>query len=397
MTTSPAPPAAPTPAPTWTTEIRRDEQALLELVDPLRDLYRRSPAATPFQSPAWLAAWWSNYGRSGCLRLALVWRDQTLMAAAPLLVVRRATMPVLVPLAHSISDFSDLLVDADHADEALAWLITALLAEPHWSAIDLTQLRPGSTAHDLARHWPGRVWRTQAAPCLELPGGPLGELLATYPGRTAGKLRSKLRKIDNQRIAVSEVAAHEAPQAVHELLRLHTLQWHGRKINPEHMRDRFRRHLAQACTEMIRHDEAVVFQYRDAGGRLIATDLVLIGHRLAGAYLYGCRPTLRNSIDVTLMLLRQDLACTDSRGLPVFSMLRGQEPYKAKWRPTTVVNQRLILGRGHQARLYAAAVVVRTFLIELKHRYESTARNRRAGSPAPPQQRQATGPRAGKR
>ncbi|GAA2629427.1 GNAT family N-acetyltransferase [Actinomadura fulvescens] len=369
MTSPSAPATAGTSAITWTAEVRRDQQALQELAGPLRDLYRRSPAATPFQSPAWLAAWWSNYGRPGALRLVLVWRGQTLMAAAPLLADRRAATTVLLPLAHPISDFTDVLVDADNADEALSRLVTALLAEPRWSAIDFTQARPGSNAHALARRWPRQVWQTQAAACLDLPGGPMDELLGRYPGRTAGKLRSKLRKIDHQRITVSPVPPQDAPQAVAELLRLHIRQWHGRKMNPEHTRDRFRRHLAQACTDMIRHDEAVLFQYKDADGGLVAVDLVLFGHQLAGAYLYGCRPTLRNTIDVTLMLLRQNLACTHSRGLPTFSMLRGQEHYKAKWRPTTVMNERLILGRGHRARAYAAAAGVRTFLMTLKHRY----------------------------
>ncbi|MEU5881190.1 GNAT family N-acetyltransferase [Spirillospora sp. NPDC047279] len=367
MTVPPAPArAADTIA--WTSEIRRDDHALNDLAVHLRDLYTRSPAATPFQSPGWFTAWWSQYGRPGALRLALVWRGETLVAAAPLALVRRGPMPVLMPLAGPISDFTDVLVDEAHADEALSRLAATLQAEPGWSALDFSQARPGSAAHRLAGCWPRRTWITSAAVCLELPGDPISAVLAQLPGRAAGKLRSKLRKIDKSGITVSPVPAAEADQAVKDLLALHTLQWQGRGINPEHTRDRFSRHLAAACTDMIRHDEAVIFQYRDAGGRLLASDLLLVGRTLAGAYLYGCLPDLRASVDVTLMLLRQDLGYAHDRGLPVFSLLRGDEAYKSKWRPTTVTNQRLILARNGQALPYATAVRGRALLSRLKHR-----------------------------
>ncbi len=42
-------------------------------------------------------------------------------------------------------------------------------------------------------------------------------------------------------------------------------------------------------------------------------------------------------------------------GVPVLTMLRGDEPYKRKWRPVPVHNERLILGRAPAASLYAAA------------------------------------------
>lgn len=82
---------------------------------------------------------------------------------------------------------------------------------------------------------------------------------------------------------------------------------------------------------MVRDGRAAVLQYR-WDGRLVASDLLLIGHRYVGAYLYGAIPDLRSCLDVTLMMLRQDLALARERHRQGVSLLRGDEPYKLKWR-----------------------------------------------------------------
>ncbi|MFV2175994.1 GNAT family N-acetyltransferase [Actinomadura sp. LOL_016] len=347
----------------WTAEVRRDDAALPALAADLRDLYARCPAATPFQAYEWLRPWWDEYGTRGRLRLATVRRGGRLVAAAPLTLVRRGGAPVLVPLAAPQSDATDLLLDPAHADDAAPRLARALLADPGWCALDLPEVRPGAAAHRLARHWPGRSWRAPSSVCLELPDADVSGVLSRLPGRAAGKVRARLRTIDRRGITVRTVPAADVPEAVRELLDLHVRQWRGRPINPEHTRDRFRRHLAGAAHGLARDGRAAVLQYR-WDDRLVAADLVLIGHRFAGAYLYGAVPDLRDHVDVGLMLLREDLAVAGGRGL---SLLRGQEPYKLKWRPHPVQNERLVLGRGPAAPAYAALVRARSALAAHHH------------------------------
>ena len=93
------PSRAAAPAGAWQVEVRRDEGALIELAGELRDLYERSPEATPFQSHEWLSAWWGWYGVRGRLRLVLVRYRGRLVAAAPLMTAGRWGFPVLVPIA----------------------------------------------------------------------------------------------------------------------------------------------------------------------------------------------------------------------------------------------------------------------------------------------------------
>lgn len=352
----------------WSVEVHRDEQAFVGLGGELRDLYDRSPAATPFQTYEWLRSWWGWYGTSGRLRLVLVRCRGRAVAAAPLMAGVRHGFPVLLPLAGEQSDFTDLLIDPVYADGAVRHLTRALLDENGWCALDLREVRPGSAAHLLAERWPRRAWRLPSSICLELPAAGIDDVLAGLPRRTAGKMRAKLRKIDVRGITVEPVAAAEAPDAVHALLDLHLRQWRGRPVNPEHTRGRFRRHLAEAASGMVRDGRAAVLQYR-WDGRLVASDLVLIGHRYVGAYLYGALPDLRSSVDVSLMLLREDLAIARDRGRQGVSLLRGEEPYKLKWRPTPVQNQRIILGRTASAAAFAGLARGRAHLAARRHRW----------------------------
>lgn len=362
---APVRPAAPAAA-EWSVEVHRDEQALIGVADELRDLYDRSPAATPFQTYEWIKAWWGWYGTRGRLRLVLVRCRGRLVAAAPLMAGVRHGFPVLVPLATEQSDFTDVLLDPVYAGGAVRHLVRALLDERGCCAVDLREVRPGSAAHLVAAEWPRRTWRLPSSVCLELPAAGIDDVLGRLPRRTAGKMRAKLRKIDVRGITAEPVHPEGVADAVHALLDLHARQWRGRSINPEHTRERFRRHLAEAAVGMVRDGRAAVVQYR-WDGRLVAGDFVLIGHRHVGAYLYGAIPELRDCVDVSLMLLRQNLAIARERHKQGVNLLRGDEPYKLKWRPDPVRNQRIILGRSPSAAAFAGLARTRAQLAD-RHR-----------------------------
>lgn len=72
MTAIAPPSALDAPAAEWSAEVHRDEQSLVGLAGELRDLYDRSPAATPFQTYEWFRSWWGWYGTRGRLRLVTV-------------------------------------------------------------------------------------------------------------------------------------------------------------------------------------------------------------------------------------------------------------------------------------------------------------------------------------
>jgi hypothetical protein len=315
-------------------------------------LYRRCESATPFQSHAWLHSWWLSYGRPGRLRLVLVRHEGELVAAAPLMRVGRP-VPSLVPLGGAISDYGDVLLDDGRGEEAVAALTDGLARAARTALVDFREVRPGGAAQRIYDHWSGPRRRVGDSVCLELPAVPMEELVARLPSTKAQqRVRAKLRKLTSLGVRRSVVHPDEVDSALRRLIELHQLQWQGRKVTSEHLRPRFCDHLVRSVGPMVRSGDAVVTEFR-LDDDVVAVDLTLLSRRLAGGYLYGAHPRLREQkADVAVMLL--DACSEHARG--TLSLLRGNEPYKQHWRPEQVVNQRLLLARRHTAPLLAAVL-----------------------------------------
>jgi CelD/BcsL family acetyltransferase involved in cellulose biosynthesis len=307
------------------------------------DLWARCSSATPFQAHAWTSAWARAYVPAGQLAVVTVWDDDVLVAAAALHRVRRGPVPVLVPLGGDLSDHTDVLVDP-RVPDAGPRLVRALLQVPRWRLVDLPEVLPDGAALDWAQHWPGPVRRATGSLNRELPALPVTDVLARLPARTAGTLRRKLRKIERLGVQATEVTPDQVPQATRDLIRLHAAQWAGRRGNPEHLTDRFRRHLVDALPPMIERGQAVFVEYR-LDGELVASEVDLVGHEQLAYYLAGISPALRQHIDTAVLLVSSALDRATRLQKQEYSFLRGLEDYKLRWRPDEVQATRVLLAR----------------------------------------------------
>ncbi|GAA3820418.1 GNAT family N-acetyltransferase [Streptomyces phyllanthi] len=346
------------PSRTLRAEVCTDERDFAALGPAWDRLYRSCATATPFQSHAWLYSWWLSYGRPGRLRLVLVRESGAygeLRAVAPLMRVGWP-VPRLVPLGGAISDYGDVLLDDDHTDRAADALAAALSAAARTALVDLREVRPGGAAEQVYERWSGPRRRVDDSLCLELPAVPIEELTARLPAAKAQRVRAKLRKLTALGVERRTVTPDHADSALRRLLALHRLQWQGRGVTPEHLRERFAGHLTRAIGPMVRSGDAVVTEFL-LDGEVVAVDLTLLSPRLAGGYLYGAHPRLRErKADVAVMLLDACARHTGSGQRGTLSLLRGDEPYKRHWRPEPVVNQRLLLARRRTAPLLSAVL-----------------------------------------
>src|SRR5258706_15927829 len=87
------------------------------------DLCRRTPGATPFQTPMWLLPWWSAFG-SNDLAVIAARNDGRLEALAPLYIIRddESDESLGVFLGTGISDHLDVLGDASLVIGAMSQL-----------------------------------------------------------------------------------------------------------------------------------------------------------------------------------------------------------------------------------------------------------------------------------
>ncbi|EHN73144.1 hypothetical protein SMCF_7425, partial [Streptomyces coelicoflavus ZG0656] len=234
---------------------------------------------------------------------------------------------------------------------------TGLAAAARTALVDLREVRPGAAAERVYARWRGPRRRLDDSLCLELPALPLDGLVARLPSAKARqRVRAQLRRLDALGVKSRPVLPDEADAAVRRLLELHRLQWRGRKVTGEHLLPRFREHLVRAVGPMVRSGDAVVTEFRMAD-EVVAVDVTLLSPRLAGGYLYGAHPRLRErKADVAVMLLDACASYARAPGRGTLSLLRGDEPYKHRWCPEPVPNQRLLLARRRTAPLLATAL-----------------------------------------
>lgn len=186
-------------------------------------LWRADPRATPFQSHAWLDAWWTHLG--GGERLDAEVRDAggTLVAALPLFVWHDRGVRRLVPVGAGHSDYCDALL-APGADASALWQAIARTAD-RWDEVLLPDMRADSPL--LAAIPPG--WKVadeagEVCPVLELPSN--GAVLAALT-------KSQRRKVvhDRHRAArlggVTEALAADAElgEALDAMFALHAARW----------------------------------------------------------------------------------------------------------------------------------------------------------------------------
>jgi CelD/BcsL family acetyltransferase involved in cellulose biosynthesis len=173
-------------------------------------------------------------------------------------------------------------------------------------------------------------------------------LVAGLPSHGRKTVRRRVNQLGRSGIEVTEVAAGGAAQGIADLLLLHAAQWQGRGVNRAHLTPEFRAFLSGAVRDMITAGQAALLEYR-LGGELVASSLVLISPTLAGGYLFGADPALRDKVDVTTMLLADALPLAQRHGCATMSMLRGAEEHKRRWRPVESENETIVLGRPGSA------------------------------------------------
>ncbi|WP_344345462.1 GNAT family N-acetyltransferase, partial [Kitasatospora putterlickiae] len=328
-------------APRWTTELRREDDALDTLAEEWDDLVARCRTATFFQSAVWQRSWWRQYGSPGDLLVVLVRREGRLVGAGAFR--RRGPLGGLAGLGAGLIDFTDVLLDDDCADRAAAEFAAVLPLTRPWQSLELREVRPEAAVQRVFEQWRGRRRRYPDSLCQYLPAAPMDQLLKRVPGKTAQRNRVKLRKIAEAGVEVRGTSPEEVPEALDGLLRLHFLQWEDRGVTPEHRTERFRRHLAESTTGLVATGRAAVHRFW-LDGELVAVDLVLLCPSFSGLYLYGAHPVLRERLDIAGLLFGAALDETLGAGIPVISLLRGQESYKQRWRPDQLPNQRLLFG-----------------------------------------------------
>jgi CelD/BcsL family acetyltransferase involved in cellulose biosynthesis len=313
---------------------------LKELVPQWLDLWQRIPGATPFQSPAWLLAWYESF-RPGPLRCVVVHRSQRLVAVAPFYLEIGAHRRLL-PLGISVSDYLDVLVDPEWEGAAGTLLLTHLLASGCEDTLCCEELHPNASALRLwsMSEWCTALQRHSACPVLALDKL---SLRGQVPKTILRRLQLARNRVQRRHGVVAAASAQTAGDLLQELFRLHTARWASRDqsgVVADHLVRRFHETALPAligCGLPRLYGLCI-------GGRMVGAYYGMQYRDRAFAYLTGFDPAFAYEGPGTV-LIGHAIEQAVAQGVREFHFLRGREPYKYEWGARDFWNVRLELRR----------------------------------------------------
>jgi CelD/BcsL family acetyltransferase involved in cellulose biosynthesis len=304
------------------------------------------PETTPFQRPEWLIPWWRHLGR-GELHTLCVRRSGHLVALAPMFREGEC----LRLLGTGVSDYLDILIEDEAAEEAAPALCEAFETDAAWSCCAFDDLRSESAVLRLPApaHVADEVRIGVSCLVLSLQADARGRL--SLPRRARRNIRLDLNRARRHGAVVLE--AVDDASALEEVFSLHAARWRSRGQAGV---------LAEAAVQAFHREAATRIQSRGCllllrlrvGGRLVAILYGMRDHRAAYWYLTGFDPEMSEMSPGTLLLARAAELALEG-GLAEVDMLRGDEPYKYHWGARQRSNRSRTWSRREEAQTGASA------------------------------------------
>jgi CelD/BcsL family acetyltransferase involved in cellulose biosynthesis len=301
-------------------------------------LWRRSPEATPFQSPQWLLPWLTHFGRGGELATVITREGDALTSIAPLYVLREDDESLGLLLGTGISDYLDILGDGTAALDTMRTIDCQL-----W---DLQQLRPSSAllTAALPEGLSENVEDQEPCPVLRIEGAVDGleTLLSTHARKKLRYYRRSLARLGEVRI--EEATEENLDTLLDALYLLHAARWRRRNLPGVLGDPAIQQFHGEVARNFLRAGALRMYATR-VDDRIVA---VFYGFAHGGTvyyYLSGYEPDLEKlSIGTLVVAHALDRAISD--GASTFDFLRGAEEYKYAWGASDRMNRRRQLFRG---------------------------------------------------
>ncbi len=302
-------------------------------------LWAQDPNATPFQSPAWLDAWWTHLG--GGERHNLLVRDGSgaPIASLPMFVWQDGTTRRLVPVGAGHSDYCDAVIDPGRRHEAITGLWQAAAAiEGRWDEVLLPDVRPCSPLlASVPKGWIAEDAPGETCPVLLLTGGNPLDGLSKSRRRKVVHDRHRAAALGN--VSTAFVAPAEIDPALDALFALHAERWQalgepGVLADPRVQAFHRAAAPALAAAGLLR---MVVVHHRD---RIVSVLLAFADARSGYSYAIGNDLSIPGQSFGTLAFSAAiERAAAD--GATAFDFLRGEEPYKYGWgaTPTSTIRR----------------------------------------------------------
>lgn len=322
-----------------------ERQAELEALEPdWWQLWRRLPAGSPFQSPAWLLSWWRAF-HPGRLLTVAAFHEGLLVGLAPLYLEQHESGARLLPLGISLSDTFDFLVDPRLEGQVLAAFGGALGRARHaWTELCIPELPPDAVAAGLRPDFATTtVSSASACPALEIAGE---SGLSRIPASQRRKLQMARHRVAREAGRLIDKSELSADEWWHSLRRLHTSRWTSRGeagvLSDETASHFHRTALAALQAQRLTRMYGLLIR-----GNIVGVYYGFLHRETAYAYLGGFDPDAAYFSPGTV-LIGHAISQASLEGARRLDFLRGREPYKYRWGAIDQLNTCLHLTQPQQ-------------------------------------------------
>lgn len=216
-----------------------DRQKLITLSEGWQALTSEGAFAEPFYQPEWFAAFAESFARHQPALLLTVWNDVKLRGVMPLL--RKSSFFGGIPARtyRSLSGIHscryDLIHDQTDSHHIINLIWRTLHRDESWDVIEAEDVPAGGAFRRLmdeakaAGFYVG-LWPTRKTPILSIPtqgGDPLENCPRDYKS-IRSRLKSKLKRLQQQGDVVFEVHTSECDEPFKRFLLLESSGWKGR-------------------------------------------------------------------------------------------------------------------------------------------------------------------------
>lgn len=296
-------------------------------------LWRDDPAATPFQSPEWLAPWWRQFGHDD-LRAVAIARDGVWVGFLPFYLYHDPYTGErqLLQLGISSSDYLDGLFAPACTAGQIRQALELLLHEPGWDVFYASQLPGHSRLYHAVRQMNGsKIRQLEGESCSRMRAVCMSEL----PGKLRRNAMSYRNRAQQQGTLELQVAdSSNWAESFGALRRLHTESWLERGETGVLVDDRVlewhretlplleKSGMLRLCSLRLDGEIiAVLYSLADPHWRPMRTQ-----------YFYLTAYSSRHAaLHPGTLLYAMAIERAAEEGVAIIDMLRGHEPYKQLW------------------------------------------------------------------
>jgi CelD/BcsL family acetyltransferase involved in cellulose biosynthesis len=307
-----------------------------ELSGPWQDLVENSPEATPFQTFEWHETWWRHFGGFREPLAICVYEGDDLVGLMPL-TRTYAPWRTIRPMGVGPADYLHPVARAGYGVPVAEQVFHTLQESKKVDLIDLHQVRE---TQSLASVFEGT--KLMQATCLVL------DLPSTYDAylATLGKsLRYDVRKLDKSlfntgRAVIEQISPNKIDEGMDILFEQHKKRWRKRGL-PGAFFGRGTRFHREWAPKAARNGWLWLSVLRVDGEPIGAIYAMRLGET-AFYYQAGFDPS-KGAVSPGTLLVAHTIRRAIDEGAKHFDFMRGDEPYKRRWKPQHSYNNLRLL------------------------------------------------------